>query len=435
MIKNFKIMQTKYLKMSMYALLISALTFACGDDEEDEKEPEVITAVIELSSPADAATFDMQTVEAITFEWKKDANLSDYQLLVSATQDLANPVVSITGDQASYEWAGSTIEAVLIELGVDYLGSQVFYWSVKPTSLTIETETSVRSFTVTRKNHPPKYGEWLFDQVTATAGDGFGTVKGLIGEDLRIRGTTTVSAFATAWYPVKTFGWEDGKNGPKAGLKALDLKGLSWLQVTHGMKPQGSDKYINCYTMLWDYYAVSLSSEKNTVTLCNPFLDNYWTRPELDLAALSAIPKNADRGASLNQCMSIENMGPTGTGNISGVQTIWSNTADTFPDDMGNTFVTGKWYRLVWRVDLTNQKMDFWVDGKGLAYDRSNPTVLVKDASRWALDPDGFYICATRNANILTDRIGRFVIWDYYISNDEVKALGVAGDPTDIGNE
>jgi len=210
-------MQTKYLKMTMYALLISALTFACGDDEEDEKEPEVITAVIELSSPADAATFDMQTVEAITFEWKKDANLSDYQLLVSATQDLANPVVSITGDQASYEWAGSTIEAVLIELGVDYLGSQVFYWSVKPTSLTIETETSVRSFTVTRKNHPPKYGEWLFDDANSPG-------KALVGEDITIHWTDRNLASENAGSSLAKHEVIARCEGPKAGDYSLELQ-------------------------------------------------------------------------------------------------------------------------------------------------------------------------------------------------------------------
>jgi hypothetical protein len=115
-------------------------------------------------------------------------------------------------------------------------------------------------------------------------------------------------------------------------------------------------------------------------------------------------------------------------GQISGVMTLWSDDSDTVPESQKICYVTDKWYRLVWRVDLTNRKMDFWVDGKQLAYDCSNPTVLVPDRCLWALEPDGVIILSPYNG--VKRRIARLAFWDYYISNEEIISLGIAGDPT-----
>jgi len=195
--------------------------------------------------------------------------------------------------------------------------------------------------------------------------------------------------------------------------------------------------------MLMDVNIINDGSNRVQAPLVTTFLHNYFTAEESDQTWKT---QPDDRIASSgwyaghphNIALIIESIGITPNdashqGQISAVQTLWRSDTDTIPESECTHFITDTWYRLVWRVDLVNQWMDIWVNGKHLAYDRSNPTVLIKDACRWALEKDGFIMFAPYN--VRSRRIARLAVWDYFISNEEVLSLGVAGDPTDVGNE
>jgi hypothetical protein len=382
-------MKESFFKIVFLALFSALVLISCS---EDEKKSEVVTPEIILSAPADNATINMALAEyelGITFTWTKDPQVTDYLFEISADQTFASTIASVSGNQDSYLWTMGEIETQLLALEVDYEQSKVLYWSVKSAKTGQEAITTVRSFTITRKQHPPKYGEWLFDDATDLA-------KAFVGNDLKLFGTIRQV------------------DGPVDGDKAVSVLFLDGeIQVDHGITPLPPSKYVNEYTMLFDL--------------------------KFDLTAiyivLYHIPEYSPIAVAPHYFLAIENpTDGTANGNISGISRMWSVTSSDTLDNW--SWKLGDWHRLVFRFKA-GEEMSAWVDGTLRAY-ASDVTVLIPDDSRWVLPPQGFMLFPKgslgggTNQQTAESIIARFVIWDYHLSEAEIKALGKAGDPTDI---
>jgi hypothetical protein len=394
-------MKQNFFRVGFMALMSATLLISCGKDNTDEDEA-VVTPEIILSAPADNATINMATAEyelGITFTWEKVSQITDYLLEVSADQTFASTVASVSGNQDSYLWTAAEIETQLLLLEVDYEQSKVLYWRVKPATIGQEAVTTTRSFTVTRKQHPPKYGEWLFDDASKLE-------KAFFGNDLKLSGT------------IKQV---DGPNGSDKAVSILGLDGE--IEVNHGIKPVGSDKFVNEYTVLLD-----LKFEIAGIYVVLYHMAAFCPLPVPDPTA-SQQPNR--------YILAIEGPGDgISGGNISGISQLWSVTGSDTLDNW--SWALNDWHRLVFRFKA-EEEMSAWVDGTLRAYAR-DITQLVRDGSRWVLPPEGFILFPKGGAggggNQTTKEAicARMAIWDYHLSEAEIKALGKAGDPTDIGN-
>jgi hypothetical protein len=310
--------------------------------------------------------------------------------------------VSISGNQDSYIWTSTEIEARLQELSVDYEQSKVLYWTVTSAKLDQEAETETRSFTVTRKQHPPKYGEWLFDD-PANLG------KAALGNDLELKwGEDEVTE-------AETFESVAGVSGSD---KALRIGYFGWLIARHGISPIGTDTRINTYTVLWDV------NWRTGGGAMYGWMSTYvgYNHPQMH--------HSGDPNKLVCMAMS--------AGEISGVQNMWSVDDEDELDDY--LMPENQWHRVVFRLDLTNLTMDTFVDGVLVAttIERRKPR-LIPNESLWAWFPEGVvFFPPLASGNFQQEKkvdVSRMTIWDYCLTPEEIQALGAAGDPTDIGED
>ncbi|MDR1896703.1 MAG: SusE domain-containing protein [Prevotellaceae bacterium] len=400
-------MKTNLFKLVFVMLLGITVLGSC---KKDDKEPEPVTPEITLSAPADGATFNMAAAEnatGITFTWTKDVQVTDYLLKVSTEQTFATTVVSVSGNQNSYLWTSTEIEAKLVELSVDYESSKTLYWTVVSAKLDQEADTETRSFTITRKQHPPKYGEWLFEDPA-----NFG--KATVGNDLELK-----------WWSAGGIAESEMFN-PVAGVSGSDqavrLHNYGWFIARHGITPIGTDTHINTYTILWD------------VNIRTPATLAYgWMTTDVNHNTPTY------HGDVRIISLSIENPNDEGLtgGNISGIQNMWSVTSSDDLDDYH--FPSNQWKRFILRVDLENQVMEAFVDGdiKAKTIDAMKGS-LIPNNCIWAWLPEGVVLFPPHGGGgsheALRVDVSRITIWDYCLTPTEIAALGAAGAPTDIGN-
>jgi hypothetical protein len=394
-------MKTNLFKL-VFVMLIGITVL--GSCKKDNKEPEPVTPEITLSAPADGATFNMAAAEnatGITFTWTKDVQVTDYLLKVSAEQTFATTVLSVSGNQNSYLWTSTEIEAKLQELSVDYEQSKTLYWTVVSAKLDQEAITETRSFSITRKQHPPKYGEWLFEDPT-----NFG--KAAVGNDLEVKwgeGEVTKE---------ETFESVAGVSGSD---KAVRIGYFGWFIARHGITPIGTDTRINTYSVLWD---VNFRHGGNTVY---GWMSSYvgYNHPQMQ--------HSGEEGKIV--CMTMSSQEISGTTNMFSVEE---------EDDLDDYLMPiNEWHRVVLRVDLVNLIMDTYVDGelKATTIERRKER-LIPNNCRWAWDPEGVvFFPPLASGGFQQEKkvdVSRMTIWDYCLTQAEIEALGAAGDPTDIGN-
>jgi hypothetical protein len=405
-------MKTNLFKLVFVMLLgITVLVSSCGKDDKKDEVPETPAEII-LSAPADNATFDMAAAEneaGITFTWVKDAKVTDYLLKVSVEQSFATTVASVSGNQDSYLWTSTEIETKLQELSVDYEQSQTFYWTVTSARSDQQATTKTRSFTVTRKQHPPKYGEWLFDD-PANLG------KAALGNDLELKwGESDVTK-------AEMFESVAGVDGDGGDDKALRIGYFGWLLANHGLKPIGADSRINTYSVLWD---VNFRTSGNAVY--------GWMTTYVNHSS----PLDHPNGNLI--CLALETPNDAGTGGkISGVSNMWSATSS---DDLEDYYLpSNQWKRVVFRINLVDQIMETFVDGVLVAKTiEANKTRLIPNDCIWAWYPEGVvFFPPIASGGFQQEKkvdVSRIAIWDYCLTPEEIAALGAAGASTDIGED
>jgi hypothetical protein len=406
-------MKQNFFRIGFMALMSATLLISCGEDDKDKEDEVVVIPEIKLSSPEHRASFNMADAAnelGINFTWEKDAQVSDYLFELSTEETFETTVASVSGNQSEYLWTMGEIETQMVALAVDYEQLKVFYWRVRSSRIDQEVTTSVRSISVTRRQHPPKYGEWLFED--------FGNLgKATIGTDLELNTQGTYSQV----------------DGPVAGDMALSVYGdLCQVTVWHGIEPVAPNKFVHEYTVLWDV----------NFTLSGVFI--MMRQPEEAGESPTGTP---------NHFFAIQRPGnnPDDASHISGVGVMYSSTASDTLDNhsvagyptcpyVGNPYPTGYffgtnvWHRLVFRFKA-GEEMSAWTDGEIRGY-ATDITPLAPETSMWNLGPRFTMFVNSGGGDFQQTKeakVARIAIWDYALSADEIKALGNAGDPTDIG--
>lgn len=108
------------------------------------------TPVIELKTPEDNATMDLNAATEIAFSWEKVEGIDNYVLCFSTAADFATKYEETIGDLGSQTYASAkAFNNVMGQVGVKAGETAKVYWTVITTANT-KVDTQVRSFTVTR---------------------------------------------------------------------------------------------------------------------------------------------------------------------------------------------------------------------------------------------------------------------------------------------
>jgi hypothetical protein len=423
-------MQTKFFKIAMIALFASAFIVSCSDDD---KEPAKVPAEMKLDFPAGGATIDMQAdeyKEGIELKWLAVENVSSYILEVSNKDDFSNLLVNISGNQTSYAWTMGDIDTRLEELGIAYEEQLLLYWRVKPANPLDFSEVieETRSFLIVRRKHPGLYGEWLFD--TSDYG------KATTGTDLEVKFAEQQGDYTLA----NQFALVDG---PVAGDKACRIGAWGWFICRHGIPAEKGDEYVSRYTLLTDIKFNNVGNGGSYhIMACTNLCWFGWgshgaNRPESCtsgglqqiLQGYSVMPSNAEGTAQYSIALS----------NATYLST--HSSPDDFDDNQLFIPKVDTWYRMVLTVDLklTTPRAEVWIDGIRRVW--PSDTQLSKFTADLASTrinwlPEGVVLAAGSSggsSNMFTADYARIAIWDYALTKAEVEALGVAGDPTEIG--
>ncbi|MDR1865518.1 MAG: fibrobacter succinogenes major paralogous domain-containing protein [Bacteroidales bacterium] len=139
----------------LLAVLAAALFASCKKDGTTDSRP-----VITLSSPAAAASFDLENGEDVVFAWAVSGGSFDaYQLVLSKSDQLAEPqiveipVVAALAKQAAI--SASQLDARVAALGFSGGAEANLYWSIAPGSATQQAQTETRAITLKRRNVGP----------------------------------------------------------------------------------------------------------------------------------------------------------------------------------------------------------------------------------------------------------------------------------------
>lgn len=108
------------------------------------------TPVIELKTPEDNATIDLNAATEITFSWEKAEGIDDYVLCFSTDENFGTCYEEAVGDLGSQTYASvKAFNNLMGQVGVKAGETAKVYWTVI-TTVKMAVETQVRSFTVTR---------------------------------------------------------------------------------------------------------------------------------------------------------------------------------------------------------------------------------------------------------------------------------------------
>jgi len=144
-------------------------------------------------------------------------------------------------------------------------------------------------------------------------------------------------------------------------------------------------------------------------------------------------------GMNILQGFSFEQLGNT----LTNRQIALSNAtfiSSRSQDDRQYVPMPGDWVRVVLAVDLKSVpiRAEVWLDGVKRVYPTDTQLSsftddMTKTRINWL--PEGVVLFPQQGeANMLSSAdYARVAIWDYALTEDEIVALGVAGDPTTVG--
>jgi hypothetical protein len=149
---NSNLNVNKMKKVVALFVFSSLLLCTCKDEEKtDEYIP-----TINLLTPNENAAFNLDEVSEISFSWAVEG-ITAFKLLLSLTEDLASPQVSMAGNMDgdyTKNLTADELDVQLTALGVNKGEEATVYWSVQPAGSLINAETQVRSIRITRKAEP-----------------------------------------------------------------------------------------------------------------------------------------------------------------------------------------------------------------------------------------------------------------------------------------
>jgi hypothetical protein len=236
---------------------------------------------------------------------------------------------------------------------------------------------------------------WTFD-------DAGNLGKAAKGEDLQIVGVVKAVQGATPW----------GANGAVEGTK-----GRADLRARHGLKGES----LNNFTLLWDAQYPSIVAG----TGANAFYSAYWNGSYSD-ASFLMVYRTVGNDNIYDYLMSSTTSANTarwicgGVGSFYGLEGPYS-----YPN-------SSSWMRIVLtvsRVDDNNVRLDMWKDGRKVMDN------LVRSREQLAFADGGWIYLLTDGGSLTEDfysgdgddnthPLANFAIWDFAMSNAEVRLLG-----------
>ena len=135
-------------KLLSLLVFSSLLLYACKDTETTDG----YVPTISLLTPHENEAFDLDVVDKISFTWATEG-ITAFKLLLSLTEDLANPQTTLAANNAK-DLTADELDVQLTALGVNKGEEAKVYWSVQPAGSLIKAETQVRSIRITRKPEP-----------------------------------------------------------------------------------------------------------------------------------------------------------------------------------------------------------------------------------------------------------------------------------------
>ncbi|MDR0699439.1 MAG: hypothetical protein LBG28_09540, partial [Tannerella sp.] len=130
-------------------VFLSLFPYSCKDTETtDEYIPQ-----ISLLTPHENDAFNLDEVDKVSFSWATEG-ITAFKLLLSLTEDLASPQISIAGYYTK-DLTADELDVQLTALGLGKGEEAKVYWSIQPAGSLIKAETQVRSIRITRKSEPP----------------------------------------------------------------------------------------------------------------------------------------------------------------------------------------------------------------------------------------------------------------------------------------
>lgn len=134
--------QKFYFRIGVIAVM-AALLAACNKDDTKPPTPPVTVNVKALSSPADAATIELEAIENVVFEWEEATAVSrtdeiTYELLFDyVDSDFSNPLYTIPSDENGTLTKATVSKNVLIDIarewGAEAGETATLTWSVRTT--------------------------------------------------------------------------------------------------------------------------------------------------------------------------------------------------------------------------------------------------------------------------------------------------------------
>lgn len=141
-------------KALLFVVSFAALVCSCDKQPEPVTPPEEEKEdlpLIEILSPEADASFDLQAVDTIEFEWTPIENVNSYKIILSLKEDMSNPVEMIATKNPMPVKA-ETLSDKLAGLGIAYEEEKTLYFSVIVYgSQENAAETQVRSITLKRR--------------------------------------------------------------------------------------------------------------------------------------------------------------------------------------------------------------------------------------------------------------------------------------------
>ena len=161
-------------KFMMWSMMMAGLLALAGCQEPNEgpvtpDEPEV-PAVTEpeilLTSPEDGATFDLNEVEDIQFAWEELEDIKGYRVVLSATEDFANPEKVIATENPE-SLTAIEIDDMMKAWETPANTSSTIYWKVELSSRTKTAKCEPRKLVLERRIGTPDtpYEERIADQL------------------------------------------------------------------------------------------------------------------------------------------------------------------------------------------------------------------------------------------------------------------------------
>lgn len=140
----------KYFKLFSFMIGSSLLLASCEKPvEEGPDDTPVEIQKIELESPGEASSFDLESVQEVDFQWTAVDGVSTYKILLSQSETMSNPreIVAVNNPMTV---KSETLDSHLAAFGVGYAETAEIWWSVVVYG-TQEAKTNVRKIILKRK--------------------------------------------------------------------------------------------------------------------------------------------------------------------------------------------------------------------------------------------------------------------------------------------